>query len=62
MRKLTVIFFLALFAIGFTSCTDTSDTDPVTPEVQIEDPGSTEGEEEESEVTGTWLTLGEKYH
>ena len=53
MRKLTVIFFLALFAIGFTSCTDTSDTDPVTPEVQIEDPGSTEGEEEESEVTGT---------
>ena len=54
MRKLTVILLLTLFTIGLTSCgVDASDTDPVIPEVQIEDPGSSVEGEEEEEESGT---------
>ena len=54
MKKLTIILLLALFAVGFTSCAaDSSETDPVIPEVQIEDPG-TDTDPEEEGVEGTW--------
>ena len=46
MKKLTIILLLSLFAVGFTSCADSSETDPVIPEVQID---SVEGEEEAEE-------------
>lgn len=53
MKKLTIALLLALFVVGFSSCAvDSSETDPVIPEVQIEDPG-TDSEEEESGPSGT---------
>ena len=49
MKKLTIILLLALFTVGFTSCAvDSTETDPVIPEVQIEDPGTESEEEEDS--------------
>lgn len=54
MKKLTIILLLALFTVGFTSCAvDSTETDPVIPEVQIEDPGSSVDEEEEEEGGAT---------
>ena len=53
MKKLTIILLLALFTVGFTSCAvDSTETDPVIPEVQIEDPGTSVDEEEEEEASG----------
>ena len=54
MKKLTIILLLALFTVGFTSCAvDSTETDPVIPEVQIEDPGSETEEEREEEGSQT---------
>ena len=53
MKKLTIILLLTLFAVGFTSCAaDSSETDPVIPEVQIDNPT---GEDEEEEGVRTWF-------
>ena len=51
MKKLIVIVLLAFFAVGVTSCVDSTETDPVIPEVQLDDQESgtgDEGGEEES--------------
>ena len=49
MKKLIVIVLLAFFAVGVTSCVDSTETDPVIPEVQLDgDNTSVEEEEEES--------------
>lgn len=53
MKKLLVVLLLALFTVGITSCgTDSSETDPVIPEVQIDDPGTDTEEEDEGESGG----------
>jgi len=47
MKKFTIIALITLFAIGFTSCaTDSTETDPVIPEVQIDNPAGEDDEEE----------------
>ena len=57
MKKLTITLLLALFIVGFSSCAvDSSETDPVIPEVQIEDPG-TDSEEEEDNKGNAWYCL-----
>lgn len=54
MKKLTITLLLALFAVGFTSCAvDSTETDPVIPEVQIEDPAGEDEEKEEEAVGNT---------
>lgn len=48
MKKLIVILLLSLVTGGITSCVDAVDTDPQTPEVQIDNPTGDEDEEEEA--------------
>ncbi len=53
MKKLIVILLLALFTAGISSCASEGfDTDPVIPEVQVDDSGSDTDEREEEEGTG----------
>ncbi|MCE7994165.1 MAG: hypothetical protein HEP71_19410 [Roseivirga sp.] len=49
MKKFIIILLLALFTAGISSCASEGfDTDPVIPEVQVDDQaGETEEEEEE---------------
>ncbi len=56
MKKLIVILLLALFTAGISSCASEGfDTDPVIPEVQVDDPGTSVDEEEEDEGGGPSL-------
>ncbi|GAB5523511.1 MAG: hypothetical protein Roseis2KO_13830 [Roseivirga sp.] len=56
MKKLIVILLLALFTAGISSCASEGfDTDPVTPEVQLDDQAG-ETEEEEEGTSGPIVT------